>query len=130
MNVPIFTGIIDKGKLILDQPQKYLVHLASLENRRVELILRKRRSQRSIEQNRYYWGVIVEILADHFGYNPEEMHEALKFHFLKSHEDKLVTVKSTAKLSTDEFARYINQIVIWAATEYQIFIPPAGEVEI
>lgn len=127
----LFTGTVDKGKLLLDDPQRYLVHLAGFEGRRVELVLRKRQSKRTDRQNRYYWGVIVEILGNHCGYEPEEMHEALKVKFLGAHPDErgLVRVGSTAKLSTDEFIRYTNAVVRWAAENLSVYIPDPSQVE-
>jgi hypothetical protein len=79
---------------------------------------------RSIQQNRYYWGVVVDLLAAYTGYLPEEMHEALKFKFLRIKRDKLPdTVKSTAGLSKDDFCEYIDSIQKWAATEMGVVIP-------
>ena len=102
--------------------------LAGLEGKRIELIVRKETTVRSSQQNKFYWSVVVEILGNHFGYEPEEMHEALKFKFLQQHGGTLPTVKSTTKLSTMEFADYIDKIMRWAASDYQIYIPNAGEV--
>ncbi len=127
MNI-IFRGIVKQGKVKLDAPEKYLVYLSGLEGQRVELTLKKERHSRTLSQNAYYWGVVIEILSEHFGYEPDEMHEALKIKFLKKHEDSnLVTVSSTAKLSTEEFGEYLDKIMRWAATEYQCYIPEAGE---
>ena len=79
---------------------------------------------RSVQQNRYYWGVVVDLLAAYTGYLPEEMHEALKFKFLRVKRDKLPdTVKSTANLSKDDFCEYIDSIQKWAATEMGVVIP-------
>ena len=129
--IPILKGKVKDGKLKLDVPQSYLVELSKLEGQRIELTIRKERHTRSLSQNRYYWGVIIEILSDHFGYDKEEMHEALKFKFLKKHGDTdLVTVVSTAKLSTAEFTEYIDDIIRWASTEYQVFIPSADDIEL
>ena len=75
--------------------------------------------------------MIIEILSDNFGYNKDEMHEALRFKFLKKHDDTdLVTVGSTAKLSTAEFTEYIDAILRWSATEYQVVIPSADTIDI
>ena len=131
MTTIVFTGSIDKGKLILDQPERYLVHLAGLNNRRVELILRKRRSKRSDSQNKYYWGVIIELLSNHCGYTSDEMHSALKIKFLSDHQEDekgLIRVGSTATLTTDEFIRYTNEIVRWSAG-MGVYIPDPGQVE-
>ena len=127
----VLYGVVDKGKLKLDAPQSYLVELSRLEGQRIEITIRKERHVRSLNQNKYYWGVVIEILSEYFGYDKEEMHEACKFKFLRKHEDTaLVTVGSTKKLSTGEFTEYIDTVMRWAATEYQILIPPAEGVDI
>jgi len=124
----IFRGIIKQGKLKFDAPDKFMVYLSGLEGKRFELTLQKERHARTLSQNAYYWGVVIEILRNHFGYESDEMHEALKFKFLKKFEDSdLVTVGSTAKLSTVEFCEYIDRIMEWAASEHRIIIPTAGE---
>ena len=122
---PVFTGWIDRGKLILDAPRRYLTHLARLDGKPIEL----RKSQRSLQQSAYYWGVLIEILADHFGYEAGEMHEASKFKFLRTHEGDLPTVRSTAKLNTEKFVAYVDRVVRWAAQEHQLYIPDPGQVE-
>ncbi len=126
----IFKGIIQKGKVKLDAPERYLVHLSGLEGKRIELTLEKERKQRSSQQNKFYWSVVVNILAEHFGYSVDELHESLKWKFLKQHEDSLVTVRSTTTLNTAEFVDYIDRIMMWAAQEHGIYIPNANEVVI
>ena len=129
--IPILYGKVKDGKLTLDVPQSYLVELSRFEGQRIELTIRKERHLRSLSQNKYYWGVIIEILSGYFGYDKEEMHEALKFKFLKRHEDTdLVTVGSTAKLSTTGFTEYIDDIIRWASTECQVVIPSADGIEL
>ena len=129
--IPILYGKVKDGKLKLDAPQNYLVELSRFEGQRIELTIRKERHVRSLSQNKYYWGVIIEILSANFGYEREEMHEALKFKFLKKHGDTdLVTVGSTAKLSTAEFTEYIDEIIRWASTEYQVVIPSADGLDL
>lgn len=132
MAIKIFQGKIEKGQLILDDPFRYQAHKASLEGKRVDLSLKKHRENRSDNQNRYYWGVVIDILSNHCGYTPDEMHDALKEKFLGSHERDehgLQKIKSSAKLTTDEFIRYTNEIVIWAATEMQVYIPDPSQTE-
>ena len=99
---------------------------------RLEHIIRKRKKKRTSDQNRYYWGVVIPILADYFGHdNPEDMHEELKELF-NPIESKVKPGKiiggSTTKMSTEEFyvgeTSYVERICRWAAMEYQIYIPP------
>jgi hypothetical protein len=84
---------------------------------------------RSDQQNRYYWGVVVDLLAVHTGYTPEEMHEALKIKFLSVRRDGLPdTVKSTTKLTKDEFCEYIDNIQKWAARDMGCVIPDPDSI--
>ena len=128
---PIFAGTIDKGKLNLDNPQRYLVQLSALNGKKIELILRKRRSQRSIQQNAAYWGIAVEILCNHTGYDKETMHNALK-HKFASHIDSvsgLTVVESTTKMDTKRFMKYYEDIQRWAAEFLNVWIPDPNQAD-
>jgi len=131
MNVPIFTGHISQGKLILDQPQKYLVHLAYLNGKRIELVIRKLRSQRSLNQNAAYWGLAVEILCNHLGYDKDTMHHALKVKFASRIDPVtgLTVVESTAKMDTKRFIKYYEDIQRWAMEFLNCYIPDPNECE-
>ena len=126
---PIWRGQIENGKLKLVQPDLFKRYLTSLRGE-VEVIVRKWKKRRTGNQNRYYWGVVIPILCESLGYSSEEMHEALKWKFLRNRMHKeLPTVKSTANLSTIEFNNYIDEIVRWASEE-RIHIPEPEKVEI
>ena len=129
MITPTFTAVVERGVLRADVG--YYKWLASLEGQRVEAIVRKKRKQRSTQQNKYYWSVIIGILADFCGYDPEGMHEALKEKFLGSERDShgLKKIRSTTDLTTDEFISYTNQVVIWAAQNLSVYIPGPNECE-
>lgn len=128
MNI-IHEGRVDKGQLHLNNKSRYLVQLSKLEGKEIELIIRQKKSQRSLDQNSYYWGVCIAILGDHCGYDPEEMHEALKFKFLRKGKEGLETVTSTTDLNTKEFEDYLERIRRWASMELNCFIPQPNEVE-
>jgi hypothetical protein len=128
--VPIFAAKVEHGTLKADI--SYYKWLNTLEGCNVTVRVEKKKKQRSLSQNAWYWGVCVELLADFCGYSPDEMHESLKEKFLGSERDKngLVKIRSTAALSTDEFVDYTNRIVIWAAQQLSVFIPGPGEVSL
>lgn len=130
--VPLFSGRVEHGRLHLDEPSRYNEYIKGFEGKTVIMSVRRHRKNRSLEQNRYYWGVVIKLLADGFGYETEEMHDALKFQFLRVPAEPgrpLETVRSTASLTTVEFMDYIAAIQRWAATEFCIFIPDPGQVE-
>jgi hypothetical protein len=126
---PVFSGIIEKGKIKLDNHNRYLVQISRLEGQRIEVVLRKQKAARSNNQNSYYWGVCLEILSNHLGYTADEMHEILKFKFLKTVKADMEYIKSTTKLNTAEFEEYLTKIKQWAAAELNCYIPDPNECE-
>jgi len=138
--IPVFEADIVDGKL------KMLDHVKQAISRwcrtfrtgtHIDIIIRKHRDKRTNEQNRYYFGVVVPILADHFGHdNPEDMHEDLKLKF-NPIESKITPGKiiggTTTTLSTVEFMSaedsYVERICRWAASEHGVYIPPPEKAE-
>jgi hypothetical protein len=80
--------------------------------------------------NKYYWGVVVALIAEHVGDEPESVHEDLARKFLTVDPDApLPKRRSTAELDSAEFARYVDECRRFAATFLGVVIPGPGEVE-
>jgi len=138
--IPIFSGDIVSGKLKLLERERESIRRWTRTFKtgtKVDILIRKHRTKRSNEQNRYYWGVVLAILADHFGYDSvEECHEDMKRMFNPT-ESKIqpgvIVGGSTTKMSTEEFfcgeTSYVERICRWSAVEHGVFIPPPGKVE-
>jgi hypothetical protein len=132
VNVPLFHGKVEKGRLVLEDSASYRKYIVGMEGKRVSMSVKKYREPRTDNSNRYYWGVVIETIAEHLGYDKDDLHDALKFKFLSSKcydEKGLLMIGSTAKLTTDEFTQYINKIVIWAAQDLQIYVPDPGHTD-
>ena len=137
---PIFEGNVVNKKLKLFDHEKQAIGrwIATFKDgTKLDITIRKHKSKRSNEQNRYYFGVVLPILADYFGHdNTEDMHEdmKLKFNPIKSKIEPGKTIGgTTTKLSTVDFfsaeTSYVERICRWAATEYSIYIPPPKKAE-
>jgi len=124
-----FMGKSEKGIVVLDDEKGFTEHIKSLDGKFIQLVVRRYRTNRSNNQNRYYFGIVIKILGDELGYMPDEMHEALKWKFLRK-GGKLETVKSTSSLTTIEFEEYLELIRIWALRDLEIAIPLPNEVDI
>lgn len=96
--------------------------------------------KRSIQQNRYYWGVVVYMCMHglyEIGYEEvtslEDAHEILKkLHLTKQYVHKttgacIEIARSTAKLSIAEFNDYLERICRWASEFLGIYIPSPNE---
>ena len=117
---PTFDGEVNGGKLTVRG--KFDEYLSALEGP-VRVTVGKRKKSRSDNQNRYYWGCVVKIAGDEFGYSSEEMHDAFKCLFLRREEPgKPMTLGSTAKMSTAEFSEYVEGCRRWCS-EHGLVIP-------
>lgn len=139
MIVPILKGNVSGGKIKFDDEEKLRMHLASfMDEARIEVVIRKARSKRTIKQNNYYFGVVLKIIAeesgnwDEKGYTTHDLHDYFKAKFLQKRIEifgKTYTViRSTTDLNTKEFTEYIRQIKMFVASEYDIFIPDAEDI--
>ena len=127
----ILYGKVERGKLVLDYPEQLVVRLASLEGKRVEVIVRKETTTRTNQQNRYMWGIVYAIISDCTGYDPEQVHDAMKVKFASQHLDNgLVITERTSKMTTERMTQYIDDIKRWAAEFLGCYIPDAGEVSL
>ena len=98
-------GSVINGKLILENKDDFQNDLHKF-NGDVVLTLKELPKKKTNKQNNYYRGVVIKLLAKEVGYSVHDMHEVLKFKF---------DVKSTSKLSQDEFQDYLDRIIRWAS---------------
>ncbi len=89
--------------------------------------------ERSTNQNRYYWGQVVGLIASETGHSALEIHEILRMMFLPHDTvnlkgNEFIVPKSTTVLSTIEMEEYLARIRAWASTELGIFITLPNEV--
>ncbi len=100
-----------------------------LKGQEIDIVLAKHAKKRSGRQNRYYRGVVVEMIAEAAGYSTnEEAHDALRIHFLRvHHDDRPPTIKSTSQLTTQEFEDYLAKCRQLAAEMWGIYIPEPNE---
>jgi hypothetical protein len=129
----ITTGRIEGGKLEIRNRAGLSQALRGMKDGEVLITIERVKATRSSQANRWYWGVIVQMLSDHTGYTPDEMHSVLKAKFIPKRfavangngeiQDELVIGGSTAILNTVEFSEYCEAIRMWAAESLSVVIP-------
>jgi hypothetical protein len=126
---PIFLGQVKDGKLSLDKAGQFKNYLHTLNGKRVELTVEKLKHPRTNSQNRYYFGVVCKLIAQHTGHDAEQIHEALKQMFAPKWflGDKPIPT-STTRLDTIEFESYLEQCRHWAESFLGVVIPLPNEV--
>jgi hypothetical protein len=135
--IPIWQADIQGGRLIVRELDRFREYCRNLTGP-LEVVVRKvvKTRGRTEKENRYYWGVPVDILSEFFGYEKEETHEVLLAEYTKQrygdrrpHEPPAKIVRSS-KMTTVEFEDYMDWIIRWAAIEFAIMIPKPNEVTI
>ena len=127
---PIFSGKVEKGKLILQEQDRFNTYLVSLGKQDITLVVRTWRKHRSIQQNKFLWAVPYQLISEATGYTREEVHDAMRLMFLKDEERAIPTLKSTTSLSTIEMNEYWAKMQQFAAEKLNLIIPEPNEVEI
>jgi hypothetical protein len=101
----------------------------------VQLTVEKIKHSRTIQQNRYYWGVVVKLVAQHTGHDPEQIHELLKqrfspkWNFFDNARTAMAGIPtSTTRLDTLAFVEYTEKCRMWANEFLGLQIPLPGEV--
>jgi ABC-type taurine transport system substrate-binding protein len=129
----IFDGTIKENKLFVDKSEQFKQHLVSLNGKRVQVTVEKIKHKRSNNQNQYYWGVVVKLIAQHTGHDPEQIHELLKSKFsprwnFQVGRGWLGIPTSTTRLDTLEFVEYTEKCRMSANEFLGLQIPLPGEV--
>jgi len=131
MKLTYYSNVKD-GKLQKNVSLQIAEEIKHFEGKRVEITIEKLKSTRSNQQNRLWW-LYVTIIAKEIGYDKSEMHEILKFKFLKKEKVDEKTgevfeyIGSTAKLNKTDFADMVNDLIRYAAETFDIILPLPGE---
>jgi len=111
MITPVFPCTVEKG--VLRAGVEYYRWLQKLEGGDLETIVRKKRRQRSLPQNKYFHGPVVRIFTDTLWGDGDYdgMKRALCEKFLSTVDERtgLKRIKSTTGLSTVEWELFMRQ---------------------
>lgn len=133
---PIFPGhVSDDGKLHLREPFTFQKHLRGLAGKPVEVVVRRARSQRSLDQNNYWWAIPVEIMAEYMGEERSATHYALLgecfgYHWNERLKRNVPNKGSSSALTVEEFSQLIEWCPPWALENFDVRIPLPNEVEV
>jgi hypothetical protein len=127
---PIFVGNTKKGKLIIQNQDKFNAYILSLGEKEVAVVVKLWRKPRSIQQNKFLWSVPYQLISEATGYTREEVHDAMRMMFLKDEDRDIPTLRSTTSLTTIEMNEYWARIQQFAAEKLNLQIPDPNEIEL
>lgn len=115
----IILGRIKDGKV--EVQRFFQSSMPKYEGKSVEIRIEE--AGRSVQANRYMWGVVYKLISDHTGYTLEEVHQVFKKKFLTYKKDKYEFTRSTTELNVSEFKDYLDKVIMYATTELALIIP-------
>lgn len=124
-----------------DQKSRIIRHLQTLEGVH-EFKIRRVKDQRSLQQNAYYWGVVLAHAAkgfrEQFGelsINSLDAHEFFKDRYLKiptvnRNTGEVIGYRagSSAELDRAEFAQYLENVIKFCLDFLGVVVPPATKI--
>jgi len=126
------------GQLKIFRKKDFIAEVKTLAGKRVKLTIERQYNKRSLSQNAYWHGVVVNavkegLAAKGFVFTAKETHELLRLKFAvaekvnESTGEVIQYLKSTSEMTVGEFMDFMAEVSEWAYTEYGITIPQPGE---
>jgi len=139
---PMVYGKVEGGKLIADDPAILQAAFRCHEGKRIEFQVKRFQKVRTESENKYYWGVVVFMVAEAMGYDPKMREDKDTVHGILKWEcnfemrvvgrgtdrKEIHAPLSTANISTLDFEAYLERCRRWASMELNIYIPLPNEV--
>jgi hypothetical protein len=133
----LYGSIDDKGALSIHNRQRLLEWAMQHPGKNVVIKFERKGSKRSLPQNNYYHGVVVQTVRlglKEIGYSlsHEEAHFFLKQKFnpieIPNKDGEAIEVPgSTTQLNKIEFGEFVERIAQWAAEYLSVVIPAPTE---
>ena len=111
----------EKGRLAFYDPKGWENHKNTFRGKEADIILKKRVKQRSRAEEKYYYAVVVAMVAEEMGTSREAAHEFMANMFLRVEEMspagfRYTRTMSTTELGNERYDHYIfKECVPWAA---------------
>lgn len=133
---PLIIGYVNEnGSFDAYDKEKFRAAFDCHRGKEIEFTPKRHRKNRSPNQNRFYWGVVVPMIGEAMGEtDPEAVHGVLKH----EHNYYVATVRSTeirvplstAELNTADFEAYLERVRRWASEFFSMNIPLPNEVAV
>lgn len=127
---PLFTGrVLDGGLLIYDRPKDYAKYLRTLGGQYIETVTRRRRAQRSIDQNAYLHAVPFFMIADYTGDDIESVKLNVMGACWGWRKSSITGIETplkphTSHMTTEEGSYLIEWLPPWAFQQFNGMVIP------
>lgn len=123
-----FLGRHDQGRLIVNDTYRFKKALAMFLDHPIEVIIRKAYKPRTRNQEGYWRGVVIPMIAEYTSQSEDTIEGILEYKFLEVTEEISTGVierriRSTKELNTVEMNNLIERSRKWAWDMFELDIP-------
>ena len=134
-----YNGSVDSNnKLHINNRKAFIADLTRFIGKNVEIVVKLRKSTRSSQQNRYYWGIVIPLVMQGMNdlghdFNKQDTHEFIKANFNYAEIVNETTgeifraTKSTTRLNKSDFSSMIEKLKQFSTEYLNVYIPDANE---
>lgn len=119
--------VTDDGRLELDNRGEFSKAMRTFKRGRVTVRVEIDRPKRSNRANRYYFGAVLKLIAEHTGDEPLDLHESLKRKFTQPIVldvlGEQILVWRTSDDDSQEFYDFVEAVRHFAVTELGVETP-------
>lgn len=133
----LYGTIGDDGAFTLHNRKRFEQWCSENKGKQIKIKFEKRSSTRSLPQNSYYHGVVVQevrlgLINIGYDMSTDEVHHFLKMKFnpvqVASIQGEVIELPgSTTQLTKTSFGEYIERIAQWAAEYLNVVIPAPSQ---
>lgn len=125
------------GRINWHDPAKVAADCTELEGKDGYCILEPFRNPKSVQEHRYYFGVVCKRFAEYWGCSVNEAHLSLSREHLQvipEHPEQPVYIRSTSLTfggwKTDEWEEYMEFLRTWGLLTFGLYIELPREVDL
>ena len=142
---PVFKAKAVGARLYFEDAEKLRDYLFTLADKRLDVVIKKEVKHRSRQEEKYYHGVVVAMVAEAMGIDNQMAHEFLKSLFLRVEEKtaggfRMERILSTVELSDASYREYWTKCQRWASlptlpeglgadSGLELYIPAPNEID-
>lgn len=119
--------VTEDGRLELDDRESFSKAMRSFKRGRVSVRVEIDRQRRSNRANRYYRGVVLHLISEHTGDDPNDLHEHFKRMFtepvIRTVLGKEIEIYTTREDDSQEFYDFVERVRRFALMDLGVDTP-------
>ena len=127
---PYFNGTISNGQVKLNNKEQFYDYIRNFEGKVIQVLVKKYKSEKTLKQLAYLWGVALKLISEHTGHSTSELYTYCLNKYAPQIEVMGELCPKTARdFTSTEMSEFIGKVIMFGA-ELDVIIPDPEMVEV